>query len=73
MMNMDEIRERLAEQDRHHETTDAQRAANQHRLMLYELLTRSRAPYEGLRPSLDVIMERLTNGTTYTPNSLLKP
>lgn len=70
-MTIDEIRTLFAEQNRNPDTTDAQREANKHRLMWYELLRRSSEPYDP-KPSLDVIMERLTSGSTYTPNSLLK-
>lgn len=71
MMTLDEIRALYAEQDKNPDTTNAQREANAFRLHLYQCLTRSKAPYES-HPPLDVIMERLTTGATYTPNSLLR-
>jgi hypothetical protein len=69
-MTLGEIRTLFAQQDLNPDTTNAQREANKHRLKMYELFTRPKAPAEP-RPNLDVIMERLTTGTTYTPNSLL--
>lgn len=71
MMTLEEIRVLYAEQDKNPDTTNAQKAANAFRLHLYECLSRSKAPYEP-RPALDVIIDRLTTGATYTPNSLLE-
>lgn len=70
MMTLDEIRALYAEHDKNPDTTNSQRESNAWRLHLYELLSKSKAPFEP-RPALDVIMDRLTTGATYTPNSLL--
>lgn len=65
------FRQLIAEQNRHLDTTDAQREANEYRLMLYDLLIRSRAPYEA-RVLLDVHNERIIDPSyRITPNIIL--
>ena len=74
MMNetiLEEIRRILDHESMLPNCTQAQKEANAWRLHLYELLSRGKAPYEP-STTLDTILEVLTTGKTYTPNSLLK-